>query len=461
MATTEFTRTQTAGTSTKKFTVSMWVKRGGDLGGYPTLFSCGTGSSDGFNLAFTNNDFLILEAYDGSANPKLETTRTFRDVGAWYHIVAVFDTDAAATDRMRFYVNGVEETSFTQDTNPSASYVIPGWSGSGDTMRIGYTTLSGSWTYFDGVMAHVHVCDGQAYAASDFGEFDSTSGIWVPNNSPSVTYGINGGFYKFVSGALTTDSSGESNTLTSVGTPTTTKDTPQNNFCTWNPNSKDPSETYTFSNGNTVCLIPSASGWSGTSGTLAAAGGKWYIEGYINYTPGAKNTTCGFTSTKLVGQNGCEGQIGFGDKGSLATGYGVSVGVYDTGDLLYSTDAAKDQNTGSWATAWAAGDYLMFAIDIDGGKFYFGANGTWDAGASNDPAAGTGGYTFVPGGELYTPITTIYQERLEMNFGNGYFSTTAIGSPNADANGEGAFKYAPPTGFYAMCTNNLKLYGGA
>ena len=130
MATTEFTRTQTAGTSTKKFTVSMWVKRGGDLGGYPTLFSCGTGSSDGFNLAFTNNDFLILEAYDGSANPKLETTRTFRDVGAWYHIVAVFDTDAAATDRMRFYVNGVEETSFTQDTNPSASYVIPGWSGS-------------------------------------------------------------------------------------------------------------------------------------------------------------------------------------------------------------------------------------------------------------------------------------------------------------------------------------------
>ena len=77
MATTEFTRTQTAGTSTKKLTVSMWVKRGSDLGGYPTLFSCGTGSSDGFNLAFTNNDYLILEAYDGSANPKLETNRKF------------------------------------------------------------------------------------------------------------------------------------------------------------------------------------------------------------------------------------------------------------------------------------------------------------------------------------------------------------------------------------------------
>ena len=132
-------------------------------------------------------------------------------------------------------------------------------------------------------------------------------------------------------------------------------------------------------------------------------------------------------------------------------------------DALFEplTDALKEQTTASWATGWAAGDYLMFAIDIDGGKFYFGANGTWDAGASNDPAAGTGGYTFVPGGELYTPVTTIYRERLEMNFGNGYFTTSAIGSPNADANGEGAFKYAPPTGFYALCTNNLKLYGGA
>ena len=127
MATTEFTRTQTAGTSTKKFTVSMWVKRGGDLGGYPTLFSCGTGSSDGFNLAFTNNDFLILEAYDGSANPKLETTRTFRDVGAWYHLVVAFDcTLAAAGDRLRIYINGVEETSFVTETNQNILFTKAG-----------------------------------------------------------------------------------------------------------------------------------------------------------------------------------------------------------------------------------------------------------------------------------------------------------------------------------------------
>ena len=218
----------------------------------------------------------------------------------------------------------------------------------------------------------------------------------------------------------------------------------------------DPGETYTFEKGNTVALIPSAGGWSGTNGTLAAGAGKWYMEGYINYTPGAYNTTCGWTSTQQVNLKGVQGQLGYGDKGSVAY-YGTSVGVYDTGSLLYSTTTAQSQSTGSWSTAWAAGDILMFALDIDNGKFYFGANGTWDAGASNDPAAGTGGYTFTPGGFLYTPATTIYRERLEMNFGNGYFSTTAIGSPVSY--GEGLWKYTPPTGYRAMCTKNLATYG--
>ena len=445
-------------TSTKIFTFSTWVKSQSDAS-TDTGVVCAALLSDSsyrFNIQFGSGFIQIT----GSAID-VTTARKFRDPSAWWNIVVAVDTSQVTdTDRCKLYVNGeqvtVTGTFPTQDSTPT-------FCDSAASIYVGQGVNSGAVLSkpFDGLQAHTHFIDGTAYAPTAFGETDATSGIWIAKTSPSVTYGNNGFFLKYASGAHGTDSSGNGNDYTVSGTLTNTKDNPDNNFCTWNPNSKNPSETYTFSNGNTVCLIPSASNWSGTSGTLAAAGGKWYIEGYINYTPGAYNTTCGFTSTKLVGQNGCEGQIGFGDKGSLATGYGVSAGVYDTGSLLYSTDAAKDQTTSSWATAWAAGDYLMFAIDIDGGKFYFGANGTWDAGASNDPAAGTGGYTFVPGGELYTPVTTIYRERLEMNFGNGYFATTEIGSPNADANGEGAFKYAPPTGFYALCTNNLKLYGGA
>ena len=48
---------------------------------------------------------------------------------------------------------------------------------------------------------------------------------------------------------------------------------------------------------------------------------------------------------------------------------------------------------------------------------------------------------------------------LYLNFGNGYFGTTAVSTAEADGAGIGAFEYAPPTGFYALCTKNIKTYG--
>ena len=72
-----------------------------------------------------------------------------------------------------------------------------------------------------------------AYDASTFGETDSTSGIWKPKTAPSVTYGTNGFFLKLEnSGAMGTDSSGNSNTFTVSGTLTQNVDTPSNNFAT-------------------------------------------------------------------------------------------------------------------------------------------------------------------------------------------------------------------------------------
>ena len=46
---------------------------------------------------------------------------------------------------------------------------------------------------------------------------------------------------------------------------------------------------------------------------------------------------------------------------------------------------------------------------------------------------------------------------ISVNFGNPPFS---ISSGNADANGYGNFEYAPPSGFYALCTKNLAEFGG-
>ena len=58
----------------------------------------------------------------------------------------------------------------------------------------------------------------------------------------------------------------------------------------------------------------------------------------------------------------------------------------------------------------------------------------------------------------------------DMNYGGGYFGTTAVSSAQADANGEGIFEYSPNNGgassfdsaaknFYALNTKNIKEFG--
>ena len=457
MASTKLSRTFTSG-NTDKWTFSTWIKKA-ELGSGSTdanFIFCGYADASNYtSLHFDTDDTLhFYNRSGGGAAGQQVTSALFRDPTAWLNLVCVWDSgNASSTDRMKLYVNGEEVTAFAVDNAPNQD-LDSSANVSGNTCYLG--TQSGSNMYFNGALAHSHFCDGQAYAVSDFGETDSTSGIWVAKTSPSVTYGTNGFFLKYASGASGTDSSGEGNNFTVSGTLTNLKDNPDNNFCTWNPLNKDHGETYTFENVNTTCKIPSASGWSGSSGTLFAGAGKWYVEGYINYTPGANNTTFGFASDKAIAMKSAYGQIGYMDKGAMAD-YAPTFGVYDTGTLLYSTTSAINQQTGSWTTEWAAGDYLMFAIDIDNGKFYYGVNGSW-TGASSNPTAGTGGYSFTPGGFLYTPMTTVYQETLNVNFGAGYFGTTVAGT-NTDGAGLGAFKYTPPTNYYALCTKNLKTYG--
>ena len=42
------------------------------------------------------------------------TNRKFRDTSAWYHIVVSFDTtQSTASNRLKVYVNGIQETSFS------------------------------------------------------------------------------------------------------------------------------------------------------------------------------------------------------------------------------------------------------------------------------------------------------------------------------------------------------------
>ena len=192
---TRVSRTSTLGSLTT-WTWSGWVKRGKVSSGSHTLFASIT---DGNNYTQcyidSGDDFRFLNYVSSSTTGALTTDRKFRDPGAWYHIVVNWDSsNASAGDRIRLYVNGVEETSFSTDTQPGSS-------DPSDMNKSGAVTSMGGHTLasedFYGELSHCHFIDGTIYGPTTFGEFDTTSGIWNPKTAPSVTYGTNGLFLKF------------------------------------------------------------------------------------------------------------------------------------------------------------------------------------------------------------------------------------------------------------------------
>ena len=103
----------------RKFTFSCWVKRSrlnSDFTSWESQGIMGTShgawSTDTFFLLDFLNDTDQIRIYAG-AGELLKTNRVFRDTGAWMHIVLAMDTELSdASNRMRLYINGVEETSF-------------------------------------------------------------------------------------------------------------------------------------------------------------------------------------------------------------------------------------------------------------------------------------------------------------------------------------------------------------
>jgi hypothetical protein len=427
-------------TSTKIFTFSCWVKKAKIGSGrifdfYSAPFSYGNG------LFFTGSDQLGLGSGD-TGNGRIITNRVFRDTSAWYHIVAVQDTtNATASDRLKLYVNGERETSFSASVDAVLNAEYQAFRS--DVGGIGtYYDKSTSSEFFDGEMSHVHFIDGTVYDASAFGEYDA-NGVWKINTSPSVTYGTNG-FFILKDGASVTDQSPNTNNFTvGGGTLTNTEDNPSNVFATFNPlqtGSASVSNAPLTNGNNTFTSSEGAGVYPYYFSTLGMSSGKYYAEfKFVNSDSG----------TAGIGN-------GVADQYSGSNAYDYSY-YYD--GRLYNNGSGESTGYG----AISNNDILGCALDLDNNKIYFHINGTYQA--SGDPVAGTGGksitapasngtgfYQFEVGDSGSTSPTTI-----QTNFGNGYFGTTAVSSAGTNASGIGIFEYDVPTGYTALSTKGLNL----
>ena len=441
-------RTQTAG-NRRKFTFSTWVKRCNPAI-RTALFLA---NRDGFNYDqfFLHEDgFLEADFYhSGTQIFRYKTDALYRDPSSWYHMIMAVDTEHdTASSRVRIYVNGLEVTSFSTETNPSEN-VDTHVNENSIVAYIGsdYRNFNESDVY----LAETVMLDGTQATPTDFGEFDSDSGIWKPIDVSGLTFGTNGFYLDFEnSGALGADVSGNSNnfTVNNLTAIDQSTDTCTNNFATINPLNVDPALSYTFAQGNLDVTIANSGGEGMTSSTFAVSNGKWYWE-------------CKLVSSSAHGRFGV-----------VPTSIGATKNPGEFGIAWQMNDATmqlvNSSVSGSWGSNPSDNDILMFALDCDNQAFYFGVNGTWRN--SGDPTSGSSR----TGGVNYSGQSTLTSDDLTVGFGGNFFSgggsqqgqynfggtqSFTISSGNTDGNDRGNFEYAVPSGYYSLNTKNLAEYG--
>jgi len=433
-------RTPSSAGNRKTLTISFWVKRG-NLSVLKQLIDSRADGSNNSEINFKSDNAIDAKVKIGGSNYRLTTNRLFRDPSAWYHIVWSIDTtQATSTNRLKLYINGIQETSFSTATYPSQNADTN--FNNTDVHSIGRRSVEND-NYFDGYMAEINLVDGFQYDPSYFGETDAITGQWNPKKYVG-SYGTNGFYLNFSDNSGTTattlgkDSSGNGNNFTpnNFVTGDSVKDSPTNNFCTLNANQGvySATGTNTYSEGNLKVVTPN-SGTGNVFGNMSFTSGKWYAEAYVS----------GYSSVErfIVGASGgvidtirAEQNIG-GNAGAIDVSYFGQTGVKNISG-----------SESSYGSSYTVGDIVGVALDLDNRTINFYKNntaqGTISIASTGDWAIGTGDTS---GGGGSTMV---------MNYGqDSSFAGAKTAQGNADGNGKGDFYYSPPSGFVAMCSANL------
>ena len=425
-----------APTSQKKMTISMWYKRT-EVGSNIGLIEFGNDASgDYFQIRWGRDIYGSLETYGmrfGSTNFSVGNTYgAVRDTSAWYHIVVAIDTtQGTAANRFKVYRNGAELGWSTDNRATITQNQDLALGENGKRVVVG----EGAYKY-NGYIAEVNYVDGQQLTSTDFGEYDDDSGIWIPK-AYTGTYGNNGFYLDYKnSGNLGEDQSGNNHdfTLSNISAADQATDTPTNNFCTLNPVMLTAANTVIsqgatslFSTGNTGNTVV---------GTIGVSRGKWYWEfKHISTGGTAYWSSIGYTSSESTDSTQTAGNSGSPSKVALLPNGGIFV----NGTIL-----------GGKFNTFSVNDIAGVALDMDNGDMYLYKNGT---------IQNSGNPIFTSIGDFAMPVGSVYSNGCGGYFNFGGFTSYTPASPASDEEGYGTFEYAPPSGYYALCTKNLAEYG--
>jgi hypothetical protein len=435
-------RTPSVAGNRRTFTWSGWVKRTVISDITLSLLEGNAGSTSLTALRISANAIGVQDYNGVSYNLIWFTPAVFRDPSAWYHIVLAYDTtQATSATAVKIYVNGVQQTVSFTTGGGSYSQNRQSFINATNSHFIGEYDASLGNTYSNFYLAEVNFVDGQVLTPSDFGEINSVTGVWSPK-AYTGTYGTNGFYLNFSDNSNTTsttlgkDYSGNNNnwtpsnfsvasgvgndsmvdTPTSYGNDTGAGGQVRGNYCTVNPLANG---GLTISNGN-LDVVGAGNTHRLAYTTFGVSSGKWYFETLI------KQTTSGAASCGVANS----GSIALVSQlGATATAWSILAGG---SSIVYKFHNNSATSVGSYS----ANSILGVAFDVDAGKLWFSINGTWIA--SGNPSSGTDPVYSNLSGTIYPMV--------------GGYSTTDSMSINF---GQQPFAYTAPSGFKALCTQNL------
>jgi hypothetical protein len=437
MATEYLSRTFGTPTAQGRWTLSAWVKLSTIFGAH-NVFSVTGGNyqiwfdSSGFFSMFSNNTYIFR------TNPR------WRDMSGWHHVMVAVDTAAASTNKVRVYFNGREITSFLSGEDNRSTFTTSQWN-SATAHSIG-RSHDGDSNFFDGYMSDYYFVDGQQLTPSVFGETDSTTGSWHARSPGAVrssvgAFGNNGFYLPFNVRTSTTTlgqdfktanrSSNNDWTLNRFAAEDGVQGGFDNNFATMDYN-----RVQTRQNGAEV-----VSGGYETNGcnncfaTLAARRGKFYAEFIIG---------SGSTDGHHVGLARAQVQVD-------SSGWSNGDFVFWRGDGARQYNGVQTDGMGTLAT----NDIVGVAVDITNKTFQFYKNNVLNS--NFNLSFGTVMSTAVDNGEYITFISRPNESRKTfVNFGQGIGVASNGGAGFSDANGRGKFHYQPPSGYLALCEENIQ-----
>ena len=429
--------TPSADGNRKTWTCSFWTKRSGEMADYIAFLGSGFDSNnrDVWRCSIADQLNFQINASGASTCETNTTESRFRDPTAWMHIHLIWNSpDGTTADRVKMYVDNVLQE---WTGGPSPAQNIDTWINSDKVQRVGsrtYPDVADAW--YDGYLADFYFIDGLIKTPSDFAETNDDTGEWVPIKYAGA-YGTNGYFLEFKdSGAMGADTSGNGNNFTPVnlGASDQMLDTPTNNYCTVNAESLfggNVSEGDLLLSGGNDCLA-----------TFGVESGKWYWEIY-------QQANAATLHYGICAAWGNQDDAWLQANGSVIFAYGTTGGTTKT----QAGDAFSNFTTTNNYTTWANGDVFSIALDLDSSPNSF----TLRKNNGGTPEMVT---TFDRDAAIY-PVFPFFRMNtnaiVKINFGadSTFAGVYSPGGSNADANGQGEFKYAVPADHLAMCSANL------